>query len=244
MGDFTLIVLLAIFVGLVIFAGTARISVYAAIIDLAFVVLAGRYFWTAASEAVARQDAIWYRLSIGFFIWGLAICLRLCEMALNQPGYGTLADTFWIVGYFPLIYGSYLWFRSAKPAGKSLRIVLLVFGLAGAAAIFLLLRPLLVDPDRSLLLKALDLIYAVLDLLMAGFVAVPAFPEEGRGSRTLMFAVVLLLVCDLLFSYFGINPSSWLYRYLDVPYTFAYFLLALAGKQQAQIMERRRPQLV
>ena len=87
-------------------------------------------------------------------------------------------------------------------------------------------------PTRPLVMKALDVAYAGTDLLMIGWIMIPALSESPGGSRVLIAAILSLLVSDITFTYFGNVTSSWIYRYLDVPYYIAYFLLAVAGLQQ------------
>lgn len=209
-----------------------NLSVYAAIIDLAFVLAAAVVFWAVAARAQEGPDRIWYRVSVGLLIWCLAIVLKVLERWLKQPEYATLADSFWIAGYFPMLSGSYLWFRETS-LGRSKRLAVTIpVILAGGLILAAFQMPLFLDPVRPAVKKILDLLYVTFDLLIIGLLAVPAMKPAERGARTLMIAEVVFLVSDLLFIHFGESYSSPVFPFLDFPYTTGYYLLLLSGFKQ------------
>jgi hypothetical protein len=235
--NLALLVFLLIFLPVyVYYSGSRHFEAYAAILDLLLVLLAAICYWTAAFAATDGSDRVWFRISVGLFVWCIAICFRLCEMALNVAGYGSIADGFWVVGCLPLGLGAYLWFCSATSDRPRLRLVLVLAGVSAGILVLAIVWPLISNPTRPALLKALDLFYPALDLLLVILLIPPALQKDAWGGGFLSTAFVLLLVSDLLFSYYGNNPTSRIYRYLDVPYTAGYFLLAMAGYAQRMML--------
>lgn len=220
------------------YAGSHHVDVYAAILDLILVLLAAVCYGSAAFAATDGSDRIWFRLSVGLFVWCIAICFRLCEMALNLAGYGSIADGFWVIGYLPLGLGAYTWFCSATSDRQGLRPILTLVGVAIGALVLAAVWPVISRPTRPTLFKALDLLYPALDLLLVILLAAPSLQPDAWSCRILNIAFAFLLVSDILFSYYGISPASRINRYLDIPYTTGYFLLALAGNAQRMLMRR------
>lgn len=222
----------------ILYSSSRHIEVYAAILDLILVLLAAIFFWVSASAAAAAVDRIWFRISIGLFVWCIAICFRLCEMALNLIGYGSIADGWWLVGYLPLGLGAYLWFRLTASERPRLRPILILAGVLAGILVLVAVWPVISNPTRPAVFKTLDLLYPSLDLLLVILLTAPSLQQEAWGCRILNAAFVLLLVSDILFSYYGEDPASKIYRYLDLPYTTSYFLLAIAGNAQRLMLRQ------
>lgn len=220
------------------YAGAHHVDVYAAILDLILVILAAICYGSAAFAATDGSDRIWFTLSVGLFVWCIAICFRLCEMALNLAGYGSIADGFWVIGYLPLGLGAYRWFCSATSDRARLRSVLALVFVSAGILVLATVWPVISNPMRPTLFKALDLLYPALDLLLVILLVAPSLQPDAWSGRILNVAFSLLLVSDILFSYYGNSPASRINRYLDIPYTAGYFLLALAGNTQ-RILSRR-----
>ena len=228
--------LLALFVAPNVMApGSPETITFAVAGHLVFILLCAILFWSAAVAAPSGVDKIYYRISIGSFVWCIAVVLRNLESNLHQPAYGTVADTFWVAGYLLLAAGVYAWFYRAGPTRKQILLILLILGCASVVIVTLFLKPLMENPDRSDVLKTLDLFYLTLDLAMAGLLCVPASKTGARGSRMMLAGILFLMASDIVFIH-SPSPGTLAYRYLDIPYSVGDFLLALAGNVERAAM--------
>jgi uncharacterized membrane protein len=235
-----LYVLLPIFIGLSFFnPGSIVATTFGAIGHFIFILFAAILFWSTAVAESSGQDRMWYRISIGFFIWSIAILFRLCEMYLHQPGYGTVADSFWVLGNLLLILGVLGWFLEAKPSRIQMLLAFLIPGAAMALLYSLSLQQLLTDPARSDVLKSLDIFYIASDLLILAFLFVPARRVNAWGGRLMFCGFLLFFFSDLAFIHVASNRDSDVLKYLDIPYTVSDFFLAVAAGKQLELVTRR-----
>ena len=233
----TLWLLLAIFVApSVLMPRSPDASTIAAAGHLVFILAAALLFWSAAVAASSSIDKIYYQISIAMFIWSAAVVLRVLEPMLRQPAYGTIADAFWVVGYLVLIAGAYSWFRSAAPTRSQILWIVVILISAFSLIYYFFVSPLVEDSRRSDLLKSLDVFYLAGDLMILGFLSAPASKPGSPGSRLMLCGVLILLASDILFFHVATVPASPQYQYLDIPYTVADFLLALAGSTQRALL--------
>lgn len=196
--------------------------------------LAARRFWLAGVYDASPTDKAWYRFSIWLFIWFIAACFRSLEVMSNQRAYAVISDYFWIAGYLPLLNGAYLRYGDYhSPAGKRRAVVVVI--LAGAMLV-LLVGPLIRNPERSIIFKALDILYATFDL--TALTMLIAGDTRTLSGRTLIVALVILLSSDVIFSY-SIGHSFFLkFSYLAVYFLFSF----AAGARLRSILFQRTAQ--
>jgi len=220
--------------------GSTVTSTIGAFSHLLYMFITAILFWLTAADESPESDRTWYRISIGMFVWSIAATLRLCEIYLRQPGYGTISDSFWVVGYLLLIAGVFNWFRAAGPSRIQIALTFLISGTIWVMLFILSLHPLFANPSRSILLKSLDIYYIGTDVLIVALLSAPAMRTAFGGSRLMLCAFVILLVGDLFFIRVAKNPASDILKYLDIPYTVGDFLLALAAIKQHEIVTERK----
>lgn len=207
---------------------------------------------TLTASAFGRKDAprrAWMRLAIGIWIWIIAQFMGMyCELILNQVSYGTLADTFWVIGYFPLISGLYLLVSNYRSTGlpmgstRSYVIQGVVLLAAYTALFFTLIWGQVLNPDRNLVLKLLDVGYPTFDLVLIAMgsvlLRVSWLMRGGSLARSWLFLCVgfaLTCVADVILAY-TTDFDSLLYHFQDAFYYIAYFMIALAAKYQYDII--------
>ncbi len=191
---------------------------------------------SVANPSASRKP--WTRLAIGAWIWVLAQIMEVCEIALGQPAYGTLADGFWIFGYFPLLGGLHEFTRNFQTIQLP-KSTAVVSGSACAALFcclfYFLILPQLLDIERNIFSKLLDLAYPVFDFLLLAAAIVMLLKSKVsnapllRSFRFMSVGFLLLLIADIGLSLTS-TEDSLLYLILDVPYFGSYCMLALAAK--------------
>jgi len=115
---------------------------------------------------------VWAQLTTGIWIWVLGQSLEsYCELLLNQVAYATVADSFWVIGYFPVLKGllTLIQYEKASILGAARRQRNLFMALSAVvvyvAILYSLTWPQLADPTRKLTFKMLDVTYVSLDYL-------------------------------------------------------------------------------
>ncbi len=191
----------------------------------------------------------WSSLTAGAFCWTIAQLIDMYhEFVLRQFPSQTIADVFWIVGYLFFLFGIIILIRNflttGLPAGSKLSYIsIAILFLFIFAVIFVtVLRPDLIDPQKSFIYKFLLIIYPALDVILMGVSAV--LLRISWNLRGGSLAKVWLFLCvgfaigavaDLIFSRLS-DIDSDLYRYLDIPYFASYFCIAMAGRIQVRIL--------
>lgn len=245
------ILLLSLALTVAVFPFSSHPVVIGNIMEAMALVMAGINL-TLTAAAFEREDAprrAWMRLAIGIWIWVIAQFMGMyCELILNQVSYGTLADAFWVIGYFPLISGLYLLVKNYQSTGLpmgSARSYLLQ-GLALLTAFAILFATLLwsqiIDPDRAMLLKLLDVGYPTFDLLLIAMgsvlIRVSWMMRGGSLAKSwwyLCLGFALTCAADVVLAYTS-DFNSLLYRLQDAVYYIAYLVIALAAKYQYDIV--------
>lgn len=199
-------------------------------LGILLLLIAGKRFWTAGVLEASNHDRIWYRLAIWLFIWSLAGSFRFLEALLEQSSYGVISDCFWIAGYLPLISGIYAWCNALQYPIR-IRNVLIAAPVA-AGLVLLFLEPLIRDPTRSTLFKALDVIYPTMDLAAITLLAAPALMKKEQVPRILLAGLVVLLSSDISFSYWEGHTYPVISYYITVSFLLSYFLFSLAAGYQ------------
>jgi hypothetical protein len=191
----------------------------------------------------------WTALSAGMLLWMIGQCFdAYCEIILKEVPYGTISDVFWLLGYVPLIIGLAMLIKNFKNSGLFSSIPgihILILGALTAAYIFLFSRltlPQLNDPERLMADKLLDVAYPVLDFaLIALSIILVRYCWVLRGGliarswTSLSLGFILVAAADIYISTVT-NVESAGYRFLDILYFSAYFLIALAGLLQIRIL--------
>ncbi len=230
------------------FWGESQFAIYFGnAIQGAALLIAG-YNLYLVTDSLRRGDAprkAWARLGVGMWIWIMGQCLETyCELVLGKVAYGTIADSFWLIGYLPLISGIYLFFRNFRSTGLSIGssrgftvLILIVSGVY--ASIFAgLIWPHITDPDRRLVVRFLDIAYPTLDFVIIAVASVLIRISLGMGGGSLAktwfllcLGFVLTAIADLLLQA-SEDVSSTYSHMIDVLYFSAYFLVALSARNQ------------
>ncbi|HJZ11295.1 MAG TPA: hypothetical protein VJ521_04050, partial [Acidobacteriota bacterium] len=182
----------------------------------------------------------WVRCAFGVFVWLIAQLLEFyCEMVLNLIAYGTIADAFWVIGYFPLILGFHSVVKHAMAGAETFtgKWMLLFFSAAYVILFVFLILPQWQHP-QTWGEAVLDFAYPTFDfiLLTQAFLVMKS---TGSGKPLFRFALLaqasflLTLIGDAILSLIQ-NFNSFIYKSIDIYYFSCYFVLALAAEQQAQ----------
>jgi hypothetical protein len=186
----------------------------------------------------------WARIGIGMGIWLIGQLLEsYCDLVLKQISYGTVADAFWMIGYFPLISGVYLFFENYKSTGLPLgntrtyvvigTLLTLIYGVI----LYLVIWPNLSDVTRGLIIRILDFSYPTFDFIIIAVCSILIrISWDMRGGSIakswimLGMGFVMTAVADLLLQV-SEDTSSIPYRAADIVYFAGYFLVALSAQK-------------
>ncbi|PWT87403.1 MAG: hypothetical protein C5B54_12400 [Acidobacteria bacterium] len=171
----------------------------------------------------------WLYLSLGVFVSLLAqTLLTYSELLLKTPSYGTITDFIWIIGFSLMIRGLYSF--AIPLASKSELSFWHFIGFLLFLVTLALLVPALKDPNRTLQVKLLDVLYTLLEVWTFQLTALIALKSNRKLPWLLASAALMVLIIgDTIVVYFT-NLSHPVYRYLDVTYFVGYsawWLLAI-----------------
>ncbi len=183
---------------------------------------------------------LWAGLIIGWALWAVAEMIWTVYTILGREvPYPSLADLFWIIGYFPMGFGLLTRIQTlpTKP-NRSQNII--IWGSSAATILitsFFIFIPIVqyFDPQR-LIESILNFIYPLADLFLVIIIWRLFFTFEkgdyGFGWRLLTVGFIFMTISDLIFTY-----ASWQGLYypdskanmlsllaIDVPYTDSYLL--------------------
>lgn len=213
-----------------------------------FVTAYNLYLTTNAFRPGDAPRKAWARLGIGMGIWLIGQLLEsYCDLVLNQVSYGTVADAFWMLGYFPLISGVYLFFENFRstglPLGNKQGYIAIGAGLAAVYAVifYFIMWPNLSDATRPVIIRILDFSYPTFDfIIIAVASALIRIAWNLRGGSIakpwvlIGLGFVMTAGADLLLQ-LSTNIESVAYRAADVVYFAGYFLVALSARKQLSI---------
>ncbi|HEY4491150.1 MAG TPA: hypothetical protein VI958_04075, partial [Acidobacteriota bacterium] len=133
----------------------------------------------------------WVRCAFGVFVWLIAQLLEFyCEMVLNLIAYGTIADAFWVIGYFPLILGFHSVVKHAMAGAETFtgKWMLLFFSAAYVILFVFLILPQWQHP-QTWGEAVLDFAYPTFDfiLLTQAFLVMKS---TGSGKPLFRFALL------------------------------------------------------
>jgi hypothetical protein len=187
----------------------------------------GRFGWVQLGLFLAVFS--WF---LGDLVWGIY------EVGLGVPvPYPSLADIFYLAGYFPAIIGVALFLKVFSRGLSELKLA--VASLVGLMIIGLtysfLLNPLLSNPT-GLLTKAFDVAYPTLDAILLTLTVVMLLAFEGAPAATPWFwisvGIVLTTIYDISFS-FG-TLQGWYYsgHPIELLYAWGYVSMGLGFDNQ------------
>lgn len=170
-------------------------------------------------------------------------------MDMNEV-YPTLADFFWCAAYIPLFAGIFSMFVAYKNSGfpmGELRTYILfgvVFVATSVAVVFLLLIPVMNDPDTELFAKVFYLFYPIADLLLVApsiiLMYITSLFGKGIISRPLRYMAVgfvLMTISDLLFAVLDWQGAYGSGNLIDVGWNMGYLSIGLAALYQKELID-------
>lgn len=191
-----------------------------------------------------RRQRMWTGLTLGWSLWALAETVWGIASLLGQEvPYPSLADLFWVLGYFPMGYGLLARLRETpvRPTRRQRYLVLVVSAVTFAFTFVFVFLPILeyFDP-ADLVASVLNVLYPLADVFVLSVIWWMFFTYEGGeygiGWRLLTVGFILMTFSDLVFTYADWNElyypdmrATLLSRLaIDFPYTVSY-LLWIAG---------------
>ena len=182
-----------------------------------------------------RFEAAWFFFALGMGLWVVAevtwaVYYFILDVTVPFP---SVADLFYVGGYFPIVAGALLYIGVFKVALTPRRLIaaLGIFGVAMALAMIFIL-PIEFTAGRSILLILVDLIYPVLDLSLVAVSAIAlAIFYGGKLARWWVlfgFSAILYVVGDELFVYQTSVGTYYNGGVDDLIFLFGYLAFALA----------------
>jgi hypothetical protein len=182
-----------------------------------------------------KFQAAWISFAIGFGLWVAAEAIwatYVFVLGVQIPTY-SLADVFYMGGYFPVFAGLILYLGTFEVALEKKRIgaAVVAIALAAGAVYYTVLPSVLASANTTL--QILDnLTYVTLDLVLLTLVVLTfTIFVGGRISRWLVFlggASVLYVVGDEDFLIQTANRTYYNGSYNDLIFLLAYLTFALA----------------
>ena len=186
------------------------------------------YIGRVALRARKKEARFYLLLALGFSICFMAhLLLTYSELILEQPATGTITDMIWLIGYALIARSLVGLLGGVLSKTENIRSHVMMVAITGAIVFTALWIPIR-DPDRTILVRSIRVIFPFLDLWIA-FMALLFAVKTGRRVWLLAASGSLIIgITDLIFPYFH-TMSSIVYRYLDVPLFIGYSLWWLLG---------------
>ena len=197
-----------------------------------------------ASNLKDRFARIWVYLTAGLFVWLLGeITWTVYALALSVTvPYPSIADLFWIAGYFPLAFALYRYlvpFKEALPLKKILTAT--GIGLLADLGVFAILIGPILTIETEPVAQVFDLAYPFLDMMLLGMsIAGMLMFFPGRISRFwvwLNLGFILIVIADLLFSYSTALGFYYEGHPIDLLYYFGDLFILLSLYEHTRILE-------
>ena len=192
--------------------------------------------WRRYGFGLRRQfEAVWFMFSLGSGLWILAeLAWATYYFFLNvEVPYPSIADIFYIGGYFPMLAGLVLYLRafSVAMSRKRLSLALSAIGVAVTLAMAFVL-PLELTEGLSPLNLLTDLAYPILDLALISLtvLALAIFIGGAISKWWVLFggASVLYVIGDEYFLYQFAAGTYYNGSFDDLLFVLGYLALALA----------------
>jgi len=185
----------------------------------------------------------WNQMAAGMWVWFFAqVIFGYYKIVLHQNPYPSLADLFFVIAYLPLFLGLLTLIKNFRSTGlpmgtaKSYMIQGLLLLLVYAAIFYSLLWKLITAPNDTAALKFLNFGYPTFDfILIAATSILIRISWELRGGSLakswifLCAGFTLVGIADIMFAY-------QTYTFLDIVFFSGYFLIALAGLYQLEML--------
>ena len=188
---------------------------YSLIVDILIDIFSGAALASAVFSLMryerglgTRSGAVWWSFTGGIFLWFLGeVTWSVYSDLLNVPvPYPSLADAFYLAGYFPLFAGFYVYMTYFRQA-FSRRMILASLGIIIVSAVLVfvfLLGPVLATEENQMA-KVFDFAYPLLDLVLLSVTILGlGLLVRGRlGTAWLFFTagVLMNVFGDMVFSY-------------------------------------------
>jgi hypothetical protein len=224
---------------------------FASLMKMTFLASATAWCFSVARrfEGANPIRSAWRTLGVGLgatFLGQLA--LAPYQIGTGLTPFPSIADVFFVAAY-PFLMSAIVFFLGAYravgfPVGSVGERAAIVAGVAGAAVVVgIPLFPALLQADATLLEKALNLGYPLLDFVLLMPLAVLlratvrfAGSQVGRVWQALLGGFVLLCVADIVFAYFSSLGQTHLDPYLHATFILAYASIAVGVSRQAAIL--------
>lgn len=178
---------------------------------------------------------------------GQEVLLGIDMNSLNK----SVADIFWIIGYPFTLAGMIIlangYVKTDFPKGKPAIYIGMIALLMVVVIVVVqyLLRSIIIDPDTSLIDKAVYMFYPVADIVVVSISVVIFYFTGQFGSnlisspwRTMAIAWAIMGISDILFSYYSWKDTYSAGSMIDVGWNLGYLLLALSGLYQRRLIEK------
>jgi hypothetical protein len=187
-------------------------------------------FTRYSSRSTKEETTIRNLLTLGFWIWVVSqALLSYSELLLKQAATGSVTDAIWLIGYLFIIRALYLLLQRHIQKPRA-RVQVLVQIFVVLVIVCASLWEIIFDPNVTVMIRFLQVIFPFLDLMIAGLAFQVA--RESRESKWMIGAIASLIIgiTDLIYPYFD-DLSSPMFRYLDIPLFVGYsvwYLQAIA----------------
>jgi hypothetical protein len=190
-------------------------------------------------------ERAWNFLAGGMWIWFFAqVIFGYYKLVAHTSPYPSLADVFFVIAYAPLLVGLIFLIMDFKSTGlpmgssRSYMIQAAILLVVYAILFKTLLWDLLVNPNDSVTLKALNVGYPTLDFVLLALssilVRIAWALRGGSLARSWVFlcaGFIALGVADIYFAYHALPV-------LDILYFSSYFMVALSGYYQLRMLRQ------
>ena len=189
-------------------------------------------YWRRAKGSFSK---VWLFFTVGLFLWfmGEAVWAGYTLVMGVEVPYPSVADAFWLAGYFPYFIALYLY---VKVFGGALTKKMLAASLASTLVLTIVVTSVLLVPilgaEEDLAALAVDFAYPLFDLALfsVAHLGIIIF-WTGKLSKAWFFlnASAAVDVCaDILFSYTTANNTYYCGHMLELLYHFGYLFIILA----------------
>jgi hypothetical protein len=184
-----------------------------------------------------------FRGKFGVVHSGLFLCILLWLLHVDVP-YPSLADLFYLAGYFPafLGMGQFLWFFRKGFTPRKLAVVVISALVIVCSTSVVLLYPLMTE-SADTLTKLFDIGYPLLDTVLIVFAVMMAL-AFGRGRFAgdwlwITLGMILQGAADIAFSYGTL--TGWYYsgHPIELLYVYGYIALGLGFARQTRSLTRQ-----
>ncbi|MDP1808155.1 MAG: hypothetical protein Q8L35_01285 [Actinomycetota bacterium] len=185
---------------------------------------------------------VWQLLAIGLLFYLLGeLSWWIGEVVLEQKvPYPSIADVFWLAGYFPFFAGFVLNFRhlDIKLEWRSIALWFLPLGVIAATSFYFIFLPVLAGKIPALE-KFLDLAYPIEDILLlaAAFLTLTglSYGVLNRPWKLIVAGFILMLIADLLYSYLSFIGLYRTGSFTDLAWVAGYLLIGIGALLQWEI---------